>query len=204
MHIFILTFITVTRKTFSFQVTMHSLQGCFFALFIEGNMTGSLSANYYAKSLKRNKFQSHNIRKLFKRPRSENNANETHEIENIQDEQQREQEAIVEQLEEDHSTVVTEAPSSSSINPRPQVFVAVCTTKPTNTVSTKIDLTKIERFSCESPDFYYCPVGKGWYYKVCVNFAGVNAPNIPCISIAGFFTDHKTRNSTIHSNYFKK
>ena len=64
---------------------MHSLQGCFFAVFIEGNMPGYHNSKCYAKSLKRNKVQSHNITKLFKRSRSENTANETHEI---QDDQQ--------------------------------------------------------------------------------------------------------------------
>ena len=80
--------------------------------------------------------QSHNITKLFKRSLRENAANKTHEIENIQNEQQVEQEAIVEQLEEDHSTVVTEASRSSALNPQLQVSVAVCTTQPTTTVST--------------------------------------------------------------------
>ena len=51
--------------------------------------------NYYAKSLKRNKVQSHNIAKLFKRW-SENTAHQIHEIENIQDEHKTEQETIVE------------------------------------------------------------------------------------------------------------
>ena len=60
---------------------MHSLQVCFFAVFIEGNMPGSYNSKYYAKSLKRIKVQSHNIAKLFKRSRSENAANKTHEIE---------------------------------------------------------------------------------------------------------------------------
>ena len=55
---------------------------------------------------KRNKVQSHNITKQFKWSRSENTANETREIENTQNEQQTEQEDI-EQLERDHSMVVT-------------------------------------------------------------------------------------------------
>ena len=62
---------------------MHSLQGCFFAVLIEGNMPGSHDLKYYAKSPKRNKVQSLNITKLFKRSRSENTANKTHENENI-------------------------------------------------------------------------------------------------------------------------
>ena len=140
------------------------------------------------------------ITQLFKRSRSENAANETHEIENIQDEQQTEQEAIVEKLTEDHSTVVTEASSSSALNPQLQVSAAVCTTQPTTTVSTKSDLTKIEQLSREFPDFYYCPIRKGSCCKVCVNFAGVTAPNILYASTAGFFADHKTRNSTIYLN----
>ena len=69
-------FITVTWKKFSFQATMHSLQGCFFDVFIEGNMPDSRNLKYYAKSLKRNKAHSHNITKLFKRSRSENIENE--------------------------------------------------------------------------------------------------------------------------------
>ena len=56
---------------------MHSLQGCFFAAFIEGSMPGSHNSKYYAKSLKRNKVQLHNIAKLFKRSKSENTANKT-------------------------------------------------------------------------------------------------------------------------------
>ena len=118
---------------------MHSLQGCFSAVFIERNMSGSQDSTilkYYEKSLKRYMVQSHNITKLFKRTRRENAANKTHEIENIQNEQQVEQEGIVEQLEEDHSTVVTEASRSSALNLQLQVSVAVCTTQPTTTVST--------------------------------------------------------------------
>ena len=79
-------------------------------------------------------------------------------------------------------------------------FCSCLTTRPRTTVSTKSDLTKIEQLSHEFPDFYYCLVGKGWYCKVCVSFADVPAPNIPCVSTAGFFADHKTRNSTIHLN----
>ena len=122
---------------------MHSLQGCFFAVFIEGNIPGSHNSKCYAKSLKRNKAEAHNITKLFKRSRSENTANETHEIENIQGDQKTEQKAIVEQLEEDNSTVVTEASRNSVSNPQPQVSAAVNTTQTTITVSTKSDLTKI-------------------------------------------------------------
>ena len=48
-------------------------------------MPGSPNSKYCAKTLKRNKVQSHNITKLFKRSRSVNTANETHKIENIQD-----------------------------------------------------------------------------------------------------------------------
>ena len=59
---------------------MHSLQGCFFTVFIEGNMPGSHSSKNYKKSLKRNKVQSHNITKLFKRSRRANTANKTREI----------------------------------------------------------------------------------------------------------------------------
>ena len=70
-------------------------------------MPSSHNSRYYAKSLERNKVQSHNITKLFKRSRSENTANETHETECIQDEQQTEQEVMVEQLEGNHFTVVT-------------------------------------------------------------------------------------------------
>ena len=98
---------------------MFSLEGCFFAVFVEGNIPSSRNSKYYAKSLKRNKVQSYNITKLFKRSRSKNKAIETPEIENIQHEQQTEQEAIVEQLEEDHSTVVTGGSNSSALNPQP-------------------------------------------------------------------------------------
>ena len=176
---------------FSVQVTLHSSQGCFFAVFIEGNMTGSHNSKYYAKSLKRNKVLSHNIIELFKRSRKENTANKTHEIENIQDEQQTEEEAIVEQLQEDHSTIVREASSSSGLNPQPQVSVTVCTTQPTSTVSTESDLTTIAQLSREFPDFYCCSVGKDCHCKVCVNFAGVTTPIIPYVSTAGFLADHK-------------
>ena len=151
---------------FSFRVTMHSLQGCFFAVFIERNISGSHNLKYYAKSLKRNKVQSHNITKLLKRLRSENTANEAHEIENTQDEQQTEQEAILEQLQEDHSTVVTEGSSRSALNPQPEVSAAICTSQPITIASTESSLTKIEQLSREFPDFYYCPVGKDWYCKV--------------------------------------
>ena len=94
--------------------------------------------------------------------------------------------------------VVTEVSSSSALNLQLQVSVPVCTTQPTTTVSTKSELTKIEHLSHEFPDFYYCPVGKGWYFKVFVNFAGVTTLNIPYVSTAGFFADHKTQNSAIH------
>ena len=94
-------------------------------------------------------------------------------LKKIQDEQQTEQEVIKEQLDEDHSTVVTEASSSSALNPQLQVSAAVCTTQPTITVSTKSNLTKIEQLPGEFPDFYYCPVGNGLYCKVCVTFAGL-------------------------------
>ena len=94
-YIFILIFIIVTRKR-------HSLQVCFFVVFIQEIMAGSHNSKYYAKSLRRSKVKSHNITKLFKKSRSENISSETHEIENIQDEPQTEQEAIVEQLEEYH------------------------------------------------------------------------------------------------------
>ena len=69
-------FITVTWKKFSFQSTMHSLQGCFFDVFSEGNMPDSHNLKYYAKSLKRNNVQSHKTTKLFERSRSENIENE--------------------------------------------------------------------------------------------------------------------------------
>ena len=69
-------FITVTWKKFSFQSTIHSLQGCFFDVFSEGNMPDSHNLKYYAKSLKRNNVQSHKTTKLFKRSRSENIENE--------------------------------------------------------------------------------------------------------------------------------
>ena len=85
----------------------------------------------------------------------------------------RDQEAIREQLEEDHSMVVMEASSSSALNPQLQVSAAVYTTQPTITVSTKSNLIKIEQLSRGFPDFCYCPVGNGLYCKVCVNFAGV-------------------------------
>ena len=137
---------------------MHSLQECFFAVFIEGNMSGSHNLKYYVWSImlvlcKRNKVQSHNITKQFKWSRSENTANETREIENIQNEQQTEQEDI-EQLERDHSMVVTEASSCSASNPELQVSEAACTAQPTTTVSTKRDLTRIEKPSQEQ--FYWC------------------------------------------------
>ena len=61
----------------------------------------------------------HNITKLLKRSRRENTANEPHETGNIEDEQQTEQEAIVEQLEESPYRVVTEASSTSVLNPQP-------------------------------------------------------------------------------------
>ena len=83
--------------------------------------------------------------------------------------------------------VVREAFSSSALNPQPQVSVTVCTTHPTTTVSTKSDFTNIERLSREFLTFYYCPVGKGWYCKVCVKFAGVNATNIPYVSTTGLW-----------------
>ena len=63
------------------------------------------------------------------------------------------QEAIVEQLEEDHSTVVKEASSSSALNPQLQVSVAVCTTQPTTTVSTKIITQKLSNFHMNSQIF---------------------------------------------------
>ena len=50
----------------------------------------------------------------------------------IQDEQQTEQEAIAEQLEQDHSIVITDASSSLALNPQPQVSVAVSTNQPTS------------------------------------------------------------------------
>ena len=53
---------------------MHWLQGCSFAAFTEKNMLGSYNSNDYAESLRRNKIQSHNIK------RSESTANKTHEI----------------------------------------------------------------------------------------------------------------------------
>ena len=121
---------------------------------------------YYAKSLKRNKVQSHNITKLFKRLRSENTANEAHEIENAQDEQQTEQEAILEQLQEDHSTVVTEGSGRSALNPQLEVSAAVCTSQPITIASTESSLTKIEQLSREFADFYYCLVGKDCNCKV--------------------------------------
>ena len=62
--------------------------------------------------------QSHSKETKFNHTTLENKAIETPEIENIQHEQQTEQEAIVEQLEEDHSPVVTEGSSSSALNPQ--------------------------------------------------------------------------------------
>ena len=89
-----------------------------------------------------------------------NTAYETHKIENIQDEQRTKQEAIVEQLQEDHSMVAMTASSSSALNPHLQVSAAVCTTQPTTNVSRKSDLTKTEQLACEFPHFYYGTVGK--------------------------------------------
>ena len=94
-------------------------------------MPGSHNSNYCAKSLKKNKVQSHNITKLLKRTRKENTANKTHKFENKWDGQQIEQ-YIVEQLEEDCYLPL-------------QVSVAVCTTLLTTFISTKSDLTKIEQ-----------------------------------------------------------
>ena len=136
---------------------MHSLQEFFFAVFIEGNMSGSHNLKYYVWSImlvlcKRNKVQSHNITKQFKWSRSENTANETCEIENIQNEQQTEQEDI-EQLEWDHSMVVTEASSCSASNHELQVSEAAYTAQPTTAVSTKRDVTRIEK---PQEQFYWC------------------------------------------------
>ena len=148
-------------------------------------MSGSHNLKYYVWSImlvlcKRNKVQSHNITKQFKWSRSENTANETREIENIQNEQQTEQEAI-EQLERDHSMVVTEA-SSCSASTLSCKFLRLPVLPNQQLLSQQKEISQELRNLHKS------------------NFTGVTTPNIPCISTPGFFADHKTWNSTIQIN----
>ena len=90
------------------------------------------------KVIQKSKVQSYNITKLFKRSKRENTAHKTHEIENFQDELQTAQKDIVEKLKEDHPIIVTEASSSSALNPQLHVSAAVCTTQSITTVSQKL------------------------------------------------------------------